>query len=129
MELGVCLTTDVENPVVGDMLLSMGDSVTHTDRLAETRQRITVRLNFFLGEYFLNLNEGMPWLDVLGQKDAEADFRAALTTCIQETEGVATLLSLTVTEGERRAWTADFTAQLIDGTVASFGPFVVTIRK
>jgi hypothetical protein len=129
MELGVCLTTDVENPVVGDMLLSYGDVVTHTNLLAETRQRITVRLNFFLGEYFLNLNEGMPWLDILGQKDVEPEFRAALSECIQGTEGVATLLTLTITEGDKRAWAADFTAQLIDGTVASFGPFVVTIRK
>jgi hypothetical protein len=125
VELGVALTTNLENLIVGDMLLENADFVLLDNTREETRQRIVVRLNFFRGEWFLNLLEGTPWFDVLGAKGAEDDLRVLVSQVVSSTEGVAAVESITVTEGARRTYAVDFTVRVIDGSVLTFNSFVI----
>ena len=125
MELGVALTTNLENLIVGDLLLANADFVLLDNTREETRQRIVVRLNFFRGEWFLNLLEGTPWFDALGEKGAEDDLRVLVSQVVSATEGVAAVESITVTEGARRTYAVDFTVRVIDGSVLTFRSFVI----
>lgn len=119
------LTTDVENLNVGDMLLRNGDRVVHNDLAEEVRQRLIVAFSFFQGEWFLNLDDGTPWLSVIGEKGAEDDLRYLCTAVVAGTEGVAEIDSLTVTQGTRRNYEINFQCTLTTGENFSFGAFVI----
>lgn len=126
MELAIACETDAENLVVGDLKLTNADYVVLNNTREETRQRIMTRLNFFKGEWFLNLNAGSPWFSVLGEKGAEDDLRVLVSQVVLDTEGIAALESITI---ERVPGTRDynvpFTVKVIDGSVLTFSSFVV----
>lgn len=62
------------------------------------KQLISVALQLFKGEWFLDLNSGMPyWQDILGRKFDEATLRAAVRDAILGVAGVSEIVKLTVT--------------------------------
>ncbi len=60
-------TVSADNPVVGDMHLTAGDS-TIVEGDEATGQEARSRLLLFRGSYFLNLLEGVPWYQEILKK-------------------------------------------------------------
>ncbi len=94
---------------------SNGDIVTHGDSWAydteAVAQTVKTRLNLFLGEYFRDKTEGMPWLEkedgtqgILGKGYTVAQVESLIRKRILNTEGVLKMLSFSTSFGinERR---------------------------
>jgi len=119
MEFACVLTASLTNPDVGDLQLTdEGDEVVRTELTDEVAQRLRVRLSFFKGEWFLNLEEGLPYYQsilVHGLKDKVV--RAVFGDVIAQTPGVAQLLSLewSVVKATR-AMSLSFKCKLEDGS-------------
>lgn len=125
MELGVTLAADLVNPVVGDLALTdQGTEVVKTVLADEVAQRLAVRLQFFKGEWFLDLREGMPYFErVLVKGPIRELTYAVFRQAIQETEGVASVADLQLERGENRTLAVTFTAALSDGSVLRSGDY------
>lgn len=132
MERALVLQVDAENPDVGDLALSAGESFLRTVLGDEVAQRILVRLSFFKGEYFRNLDAGMAWLQVVFEKGCpDETIRAWLVALIGTTEGVAGVDKLDFTrDAPSRSLDITFTARLQDGSTfvsRHYGPFVLDV--
>ena len=133
MDLAIVLEVDAENPNLDDLRLVNGDFVWlgPSDRAAEIAQHLKIRLRHFLGEWFLNANEGVDWFGLMekgtGRKKIEAVIRKVITT----TPGVVgiNVMTLTFDDAARTLTISDLDVQIDDGTTltaADLGPFVVT---
>ena len=131
MELAVTLEADYLNPTVGDLRLGEdSQEVVLTELLDEARQRLKVSLNFFRGEWGLNLDAGLPWFqDILVRSPSLDLIRAILTAAIVQVDGIASVESISLDFDRRnRHLTVDFDARTEDGATFStteYGPFVV----
>jgi hypothetical protein len=122
---GVTIVTDLENITVGDMMLRNGKRVVHTDVKAKAAQWIVTAFNFLKGEWFLNLNEGTPWLTVLNQKGNEDQVRVLVTQVVLRCPYVTKLERLELIDQGDRYTRIEFTAALNDGTRITLAPFIV----
>ena len=60
-------------------------------------QLVAIAINMFLGEWFLNLDKGMPWFqEILGQKDGDLALRQRLVEIALKVPGVIAVISLTI---------------------------------
>ena len=115
----------------GDLVLAEGVIPLSTDDTGETTaQRLRIRFAFFLGEYFADTRQGVPYFrDVLGQKFRRAEVAAMFRRVITSTPGIATLDAFDLAFDSRaRRLTLTFRAILTSGQVfdsADFGPFIV----
>jgi len=100
-----------------------------TDLGEEVAQRLRVRLLFFKGEWFLNLDEGLPYYQsVLVKGLQEKVIRSVFGAAIQGTPGVNQLLSLTYEISTARRLSLAFKCKLEDGstfTSTSYPPFII----
>jgi integral membrane sensor domain MASE1 len=123
---GVTIVTDLENITVGDMMLRNGKRVVHTDVKAMAAQWIVTAFNFLKGEWFLNLNEGTPWLTVLNQKGNEDQVRVLVTQVVLRCPYVTAMVGpVLLTDMGDRYSRVEFTAALNDGTRITLAPFIV----
>jgi ABC-type transporter Mla maintaining outer membrane lipid asymmetry permease subunit MlaE len=132
MEAGITRAATAANPVVGDRELdSAGQAVYHSTLATEVAQRLFVRLLFFKGEWFLNLDEGTPYYQEILRKAPPARVvRAVFGGVILGTQGVSQLTKFAYSLSSARVLTLTFECRLTDGTVfraADFGPFVVQV--
>ena len=80
----------------GDLDLSTND-LQLVDGIDAIRQHLQIRYRFFLGEWFLNTDEGVPYVrDVLRKNPNEARVRAILAEVARSTPGVNRVASLTL---------------------------------
>jgi hypothetical protein len=131
-ELGVVLSADVDNPDVGDLALdATGNAVGKTSLAECVQQRLTVRLNFFRGEWFLDLDAGTPYFEyILVKAPQDRLIRMVFAQVIGGCEGVAQLTRLSYSISRDRRMTLSFDAQLADGSTfrsVEYPPFVVTL--
>ncbi len=116
----------------GDLDISAGLRVT-TTLLQYTAQRLFDNLSFFLNEWFLNLNEGIPYFEkIIGQKPDLALLDTLYRRAILATPGVGSISNIRLDfDRATRVLAIRFEAQLVDGTQiteADIGrPFVVTL--
>lgn len=134
MELGVTIAATALNPDPGDFQLSAsGDEVVLTELRLEVAQRLWVAFNFFLGEWFLNLDEGTPWFQrILGKgvQDRDRVIRAVLGQVILTTEGVHAITKFSYEVDRQRKMSFRFTCSLEDGSTfksTDFGDFVIAL--
>lgn len=131
MELAVTLVPDAFNPTVGDLLLdTAGKEVVRTTTAAKVAQRLTVKFQFFRGEWFLDTRQGVPYYQVLLRKGvSDAVVRAVFSQVILGDPDVESLTTFDITRNKAtRKADVTFTAALRDGTVltsADFAPFLV----
>lgn len=115
----------------GDLVLTGGVIPLSTDGTGETTaQRLRIRFAFFLGEYFADTRQGVPYFrDVLGQKFRRAEVSAMFRRVITTTPGIASLDAFDLGFDSRaRVLSLAFRAILSSGQVfdsADFGPFLV----
>lgn len=114
----VNLKLDADN----DLDLSTGglELITGTDEIV---QKLVTRLQFFLGEWFLDARQGIPYFeDVLVKNPDLVVIQGIFREAILETPGVAALLGVIETTVDRalRILSVSFTAQLESGDVVEF---------
>ena len=82
-------------------------------------QGIRIRILTFRGEWFADLNHGVPWFqDILGQKFDEIVVRNAFRDMILETPGVKRIVSSSATyDTATRATTINWEVESIYGTI------------
>lgn len=122
MDFLLVTETDDENPVIGDLKLTNGQ-ITLTPTLAvAVAQRLSIRLRFFLSEWFLNKRAGTPWFEQVFIKDPSVTgIRALLTKIATGTPGVESVQALEVDydEDERSLAVPVFDVKCIDGSIVS----------
>lgn len=104
-DLALVVTTDADNPVEGDLMLVNGDFVL-VRGLDAIEQHLRVRLRFFLGEWFLDEREGVPFFrDIFVKNPNVSLITAELRRVVTSTPGVSSCEQLTVDidAGARRA--------------------------
>lgn len=127
------LTTvaDDDNPVVGDLKLTTGQITLTPDLKTAVAQSVVTRLRMFLGEWFMDTREGMPWIEVVLVKAPSLPrILAVFRAVILETPGVSAIqrLSLDFDEQTRVLTVVDMQVRLNDDAVltgAEFGPLIV----
>ena len=131
MELGCTVTVSLTNPDVGDLSLSdTGLEEVLTVLEDEVNQRMTVRLNFFQGEWFLDLSAGTPYYQQILQKGVTDEvIRGVFGAVVKGTEGVSRLIDIQYTLNKStREMRLSFKAQLEDGSTyvsTNYAPFVI----
>lgn len=87
-----------------------GDGLHFISGLSGVAQLIRIAILLFLGEWFLNLDAGMPWhQEILGQKFDAALIRQRLTERISKVPAVAAIVSVSVSfDSEARAVAVDY---------------------
>lgn len=122
----------------GDLALEMGDVVvlglsTET-RVAYIRQKLSVRFRFFLGEWFLDLRQGVPYYRDVFVKNPNLDLiRSLFIRVVRETPGVLDVPTFSLAyDPEQRRLSFDFEA-LVDGGEITVKPedadFVVNLAS
>src|SRR5690606_14956974 len=88
----------------GDLALSSCDLV-RISGAEEVARRLRIRRRLFLGEWFLAPDEGMPyWQRILGHRITRPVLLSIFRQAIQDTEGVASIESLSAdVDGARRS--------------------------
>lgn len=126
MDLKLTMVADADNPVVGDVYLENGQPVWVTGKDAIV-QHVWIRLRRFRGEWFLNLDDGIPRESVLGKGATEDSARRALSRVILDTPGIATLnrIDVAVDTATRRLSVTSIEATTIDGIVLTSDDFAV----
>lgn len=84
----------------------------------EIRQSIVERLNFFKGEWFLDLKNGTPWFqDIFGKGNRLSTISTALKSRIIDTQGVKRLQEFTLDlNNSTRELLVEMSAQTEDDT-------------
>lgn len=99
-----------------DIVIENGDFVL-VDGVDAIAQHITIRLNFFLGEWFLDTRLGVPYYEqILGQKPRLEAVRAIFRRVILETPGMLSISKLNLDYiGDTRALNVTFDGVATDG--------------
>lgn len=63
----------------------------------EINQRVVTRLRSFTDDWFLDVNAGLPWFDLLGSRNAEKRLLRQIEKTIAETPGIVTVDSIELT--------------------------------
>lgn len=99
----------------GDIVISSGDIQVVSGNLS-TRQRLEQKLRLWLGEWFLDVNAGFPWLQIIGQRPRPELVRSLITNLLRNDPDVRSVTGVAVSfEGEDRKASVIFTARLGDG--------------
>lgn len=129
--LAVTGKPDLTNPDPGDLALSPEGRMFLRKTLIDiVEQRIRVRLQFFKGEWFLNLEAGTPYFQhILLKGTSDQVIRSVFSQVLRGTEGVKEITSLTWSLNKKtRVLTIKFDLLLEDGTIfksVNFAPFVI----
>jgi hypothetical protein len=118
-----------QDPATGDIALQSGRAglqlVTAGDKIV---QNIKQRLKFFLGEWFLDLSKGVPYLrDFLGRRGTSTSvFRSVIREHIAATAGVVQVLTVEaqldrVTRKLTIAWRAQIAEPTSEGLTTVSG--------
>lgn len=129
-DLALVMQTDAQNPDVGDLRLENNRLHLTPDQDHAAAQDLYVRLQHFLGEWYQDEREGVPYLRTVFRKgfsraQAESMFRRAIGSSPHVVE--VTKLELTV-DKEIRELTVDFSVLRADGAPQDFPAFVIRLE-
>jgi len=121
--MDIAITADDDLDITGGKL----SFVSGIDAIA---QHIKIRSRFFLGEWFLDTREGVPYFrDVLVKNPSRAVIVSTFKRVLLDTPGVATIDKFElVIERETRAATIDWEVTTIDGATlssADYGSLII----
>lgn len=86
------------DPTTGDLAFTETGDLDSVDALACIAQQIAIRLRFFKGEWFLNQNEGTPWMQrILGKKPNSRRVLNTIRKVISTTPYVLDVIDLEMT--------------------------------
>ena len=115
MNFALTVATSADNPVEGD--LDLADSqvwlIDGSDAIA---QHLRNRLKFFLGEWFLDVRQGLPFFQRVFVKNPNLPaIRAIFRRVVRETPGVSGVQDLTLSVSPDRIASISFVALLDSG--------------
>lgn len=112
----------------GDLAIVNGALVLVSDLVAETAQRLQIKLRFFLGEWAHNPRIGFPYFEkVLVKNPNIAELRRLYREAIVGDTAVDSLDSLDLDfDGASRTLSVSFEATLNDGSSLVFEDFILT---
>jgi len=119
---------DLALTTAGDLDLAEND-LALVDGLEAIRQELQIRYRFFLGEWFLDRGEGVPYIrDVLKKNPNEGQVRALLAEVARTTPGVTEVQRIELDlDAAQRLLTVTLDLQAsVDGELA-YLPFVVEV--
>ena len=102
----------------GDWTFGQGRA-NYAARGESTAQRVRTRLLCFLGDWFLDLDQGMPWLDDFERPGNLADIERTARMTILQTSGVAQLDSLELALSPARVLTITASVTSTDGDAST----------
>jgi hypothetical protein len=133
MDLKLVMTADANNPDVGDLYLD-GVDIPLVEGKEAVAQHVLVRLKRVKGEWFRNVNDGIPYFEeILGQRNPDLPrIRRIFERAITSTPGVESLDRLDLSfDSTTRALTisnVEITTTNEDVlTAEDFGEFLVVI--
>jgi len=114
------------NNLTHDLKIEVGDLVL-TDGVEAVSQALDVRLQFFLGEWFLDTRLGVPYFEkILGQKPRLLVVKQIYRDAILATPGVLELNDLLVDyNGSTRVISVSFSARCSDGVLQYNKEFIL----
>lgn len=100
---------------IGDLVFVNGECPTTTDRIDVVAQRLYIRLRTLFGEWFLNVQYGVPYLErILGHKTTKAVADSILQGEIRKERGV-TEITFFASTLNRRDYSCRFRVRTDDG--------------
>lgn len=118
-----------KDPTTGKRRVSMVSGVQYV------RQKISTRLRFFLGEWFLDQREGIPYYrDVFIKNPDLAIIRSVFRQVINSIQEVSEIRTLTVAYNRTtRTLGVEFDVRLVDGGVLVVrqpdAPFIINVQR
>jgi hypothetical protein len=104
----------------GDLELDQFNNIKLVEDTAEVKQRNYLTLTTNQGEWFLNLNFGIPWIELLGQKNNQEDIRYEIIKALNQDDAIKSVDSVELDfNQENRYLTIYFQATLTDDTTFS----------
>ncbi len=107
----------------GDYTYGRGPANFLVDTPAVVAQAVQTRLRLFLGEWFVNLGDGVPWLTQVVGKNSKTTYDQVIRQTILDTEGVSSIVSYSSSVSPQRRLT--ITAQI----ETIYGPTTVTATQ
>lgn len=108
------------NPGVHDLVFINGECPVTGDMIDRVIQRLYIRLRTFLGEWFLNVEYGVPWLeDVLGQKAPKSRVDMVIQSQILEELEVKQITEFSSTmNAQTRVYSCTFRVMVASGEIS-----------
>ena len=99
------------DPVTGDLVVTT--DLQFSSGVSGVVQAVSIRLNQFKGEWFADLDLGVPWFqEILGQKPNAPQIRTQIRQAILDTPGIVEVTSLEIFfEGVTRNLTIEWRAR------------------
>lgn len=125
----MAITTLKTDPLTGDLALPV-QLISGAEAVG---QHVRERLQFFLGEWFLDTRQGVPYYrDVLKKNPDRGVVRSVLRRVILSCQDIATLKRLSLSfDDARRELSVDFLAVTVEDDVIDTtrldAPFIITI--
>ena len=108
--------TDIILDTTHDLLVTNGDIKLFSDQEANTAQRVEINLLSFLGEWFRDINKGIPYLQtILGRRNSLEVADVEIKSTIINTENISTITQYTSSINSERKLTVTFSATLESG--------------
>lgn len=128
--LALTLDVDPDNPLAGD-LDRLNGQIHFWDGMEARRQKLTMILQFFKGEWWLNRDEGIPYFENVFGKQRLAIVRNVFRQALLACPGVAQIPILQLTlDNATRQLAVDWQVLFDDGTTltsADFGPTLIKV--
>lgn len=106
----------------GDMVFGHGSDDYYIDRAEAVAQAVMTRLRLWRGEWYLDTDEGTPYLQEIFGRGTESTAVRALRLRVLETEGVTDIVSINATnDPETRKAVFQITVNTIYGAVTVNG--------
>jgi len=125
--MDILLDNDVTSPSFGDSIWINGPLTTAnitSDPATVVAQRLRIRLQTFLGEWFLNTGYGVPyWQRILGKKTSKTAIDRIFQEQILDERGVREISSFSSTF-KNRQYDMSFRVRALDGSLSE----VITIN-
>jgi len=132
-ELEIVTEVDASNPNLGDIRVINGDiNWLEPNDPKAVAQRIEFRLKSVMGDWYIDLLEGIPWFhEIIGEKGGEINAGKYIRKAIAETPGVNSVTKFeTLYDNSTRVLSIEWTAVFVDNKIYSsddFAPFTIKI--
>ena len=78
----------------------------YVKRSRAVRQKVITRLRSHQQDWFLNMEHGLPWFDLIGQRGTQEQLTSEIEQIVLDTEGVLSIQKLDVNVDENREYNA-----------------------
>lgn len=101
----------------GDLELDQLNNIKLVEDTAEVKQRTRLTLSTNQGQWFLNLNFGIPWMELLGDKNNQENIKYEIIKALNQDDAIKSVESVELDFNQStRDLKVSFQAKLADDT-------------